>query len=176
MPYNFILGQPMNLNGPSVDGGLPGEMWIENENGQFWLRYSYVEEDIRRNRGVKLGYFQPWDSSATLAIDNRTNEFYSDETNRKLLALRELLGFAISMYEISYSSELQEIPSWPFTEDGRNPVTNAPLKMGTNPGEYYVALEERNGNIFLVYNVIGKDGKPIPNPSVKVSSKEAGGT
>ena len=162
MPYNFILGQPMNLNGPSVDGGLPGEIWIEHEDGQVWLRYSYGVEDFKKNRGVKQGYFLPWDGAGSLKFDAETLEYYSDEANRKLLAMQEMLGFVISMYDIHDVEELLARPSWPFTPDGRNPLTGEPLKMGANPGEYFIELKQFRIIDSIVYRVYGRDGKPIP--------------
>ena len=162
-PRNFILGEPVNLNGPSVEGGLPGEIWIERDGKKVSLRYRYGPDDEWHMGRVDFTFFKTWDSYGSLKNDPFLNEYYSDETNRKLLALVDFLMFTIPMYEPQTPDDLLIAESWPFSFEGRNPVTGGPLNMGTNPGEYIIELKKHKDQTRLVYNVYGRDGNPIPS-------------
>ena len=165
VPFNYLQGRPMDLEGPSNPNPLPGDIWLEIEDGELYL---FRQNDIwYAGRISKLGPItvnQDWRKGKSIEKYDFLRTFYSDPVNLKLYAMTEQLKWAITLHGVTEPNLLMAWPAWPFTHEGKNPITGGPLYKGTKPGEYSVDLVEKDGRRLLVVAVYGRDGRVIPNP------------
>ncbi len=177
IPFNYIRGDFVKMDGPNHPEPIPGDIWISWEGGKGKINMLMSIWAEHRLLSLSLMPVKPdWRKNLYFDTEPYVKDYYSDPVNLKLYSMMEQLRDAVAMHGKAEPSALLAWPAWPLTSEGKNPVTGEPLKMEKSPGNYFIGATDKNADRLLVFAVYGKANNPICNPWVRMKNSKQGVT